>query len=98
MDGVEAGQVTIYLFVYNDVHFDTSVGPALENSVEPVILIKLAWPPKIQLRGKPPVLGIGPYMAKHYRSEGTYHDENSFFGIVKYFGQCPKVIMSINVP
>jgi hypothetical protein len=64
LDGVKVGQVTIYLLVHNDVHFDTSFSPALEDSVETVILIKFAWPPKIQLRRKPPVLGIGSYTAK----------------------------------
>jgi len=69
LDGVKGGQITIYLLVYNDVHFDTSISPALENSVEPIILIKFARPPKIQLWRKPPVLGIGSYMTKHYRGE-----------------------------
>jgi len=59
LDGVKTGQVAIYLLVYNDVHFYAGFSPALENFVEPIILIKFAWPPKIHLRGKPPVLGIG---------------------------------------
>jgi len=56
-------QVTIYLLVYDYVHFDTGFGPTLEDSVEAVILIKFTWPPEINLRGKPPVLGVGSYTA-----------------------------------
>lgn len=58
------GQVTVYLLVYNYIHSDTSFSLALEDSIETVILIKFTRPPKIQLRRKPPVLGVGSYMAK----------------------------------
>jgi NAD(P)H-hydrate repair Nnr-like enzyme with NAD(P)H-hydrate epimerase domain len=29
---------------------------------------------------------------------GTYHDKNGFSGTVKYLGQRPKVVVSIDVP
>jgi len=29
---------------------------------------------------------------------GTYHDKNGLSGTVKYLGQGPKIIVSINVP
>ena len=54
----------VYLFVYNYVHFNTGFGPALEDSVETIILIKFAWPPKINFWRKPPVLMVGSYEAK----------------------------------
>ena len=59
LDGVDVGKVSIYLLVDNDVHFDTLLSPALEDAVKAVLLIKFAWPPEIQLRRKPPVLGVG---------------------------------------
>ena len=56
-----------YLFVYNDVHFDTGFSPAFKNSVEPVIFIKFAWPPKIYLWRQPPILRNRSYVAKLHR-------------------------------
>lgn len=45
--GSTLGQVTTYLLVHNDVHFDTSFSPALKDPIETVILVKFAWTPKI---------------------------------------------------
>lgn len=41
------GQVAIYLLIHDDVHFNTSFSPALEESVEAVILVQFARPPEI---------------------------------------------------
>lgn len=30
--------------------------------------------------------------------KSAYHDEDSFSGIVKYLGQCPEVVVPINMP
>lgn len=59
----------IYLLVYDDIHVDTSFGLAFEDSVEAVIFVEFAWPPKIQLWRKPPVLRIGSYATKLYRGK-----------------------------
>lgn len=36
-----------YFLVHNDVHSNASLSPALKYSIEAVVLMDLAWPPKV---------------------------------------------------
>jgi hypothetical protein len=36
-----------YFLVHDDVHSDAGLSPALEDSIETIVLVEFAWPSKV---------------------------------------------------